>query len=675
MTQPATAMEQAGDGGLVLELASVADSFPQWGTYLKYRDRLLRQFWPTESLLASAIYTIVIRNAAFSWTLEGTPRTVEQTQAMLQSSDFGKGYRNMMVKVGTDLFTQDNGAFIEIIRSSDSPNAPAISLAHLDSYRCFRTGDPEVPVRYLDRQGALHFMKWYQVVTLSEFPSPVETMFDVQLCAVSRVLRMAQLLRDIMVYRREKVSGNNPNSIFLASGVGSKQITDALAQHRQHQTETGMTRYIIPLIVGSLDPSAAVKVEQIPLKSLPDGFDEETALRWYITQLAMGLGADYQDFAPLPGRALGSSTQSLVLHMKSRGRGPAMWMGMVEQAMNFHGIVPANVTFRFDEQDVEADTEQAELEKTTSDTLKSYVEVGILTPAAAQQVLLDRGFISQEVFDSLNQEDLTPKIVVQDDEPVDDSTSDHIGGIQTAERDLPEAFAIQERLDFEARMENDMASMLNRNLRRAKSSMGVKSRFIATKEEPPDILNDPDFWDEFQDDAVNTMMPLARDAALEAANMNLNLGLGVNMDLVNQEVLDFTARYTTEWWGELSATTERHLRSAITAWQETGLGRRGLQDLAKAIEPTFGRARAKRIAVTEVTQLFDEGNRLAHNSAGIQQEEWQTVEDSEVEEICKGLNGKRFPTNSGPRPVKDTHIGCRCSRLPVGQDGNLIGGA
>ncbi len=703
---PAAHMELTGDD-FVLQIASVADSFVPWGSAPRSRDRQLRTFWPTEPILASALYSVVIRNAAFSWTLEGAPLTVSASQDMLQGADFGKGWRHMITKVGIDLFSQDNGAFIEVIRAEDSSESPTVGLAHLDAFRCTRTADPDFPVNYLDRKGNLHKMAWYQIVTLSEFPSPVETMFGMQLCAVSRVLRAAQYLRDIAIYQREKVAGDNPNAIYLVGGVGSKVISDAMEQHKARQSERGMVRYIIPLIVGSLDPTATVNVEQIDLKSLPDGFNTEDAMKWYINQLALGFGADYQDFAPLPGRALGSGAQSLVLHMKSRGRGPAMFMSMIEQAMNFQGVLPKNVTFRYDEQDVEADLEQAELENTVSETLDRYVKNGTFTPGAARQQLLDKGMMSQELFDSLQEDpDLTSDVVVAENEPLQtDTPSGHLGGRRTAarrkaahlddedehpkkprrrrrkEEDLPVAFAEDERLSLEDTMEREMAQVLTRAFTKARRIMGLpKPKSIqlpfqvGTKAEPVDIFGNQDFWDDFQVDAVNTMMPLARQGALEAAAVNLDLGIAVDMDLVNQQVLDFSSRYATAWWDELEVATQNSLRSAISTWQEGGLGRRGLPDLVKAIEPTFGRPRAQRIAITEVTQIFDEGNRLAHNSGGIETEEWQTVEDGAVEEICKKLNGKRFPTNEGPRPVKDTHIGCRCSRLGVGEDGDIIGG-
>ena len=235
-------MPGAGNA-LVLSLATVADSFVPWGSAPAIRDRQLRTFLPTEPILASALYNICIRNAAFAWELAGPPLSVEAMQDILVQSDMGAGWQVMMVKVCTDLFSQDNGAFIEVIRDGLSPESPVINLAHLDAARCQRTGDPEIPVIYHDRKNVRHKMEPHQIRMLAEFPSPIETMNGVQLCAVSRILRASQLLRDISVYQREKVSGDNPNAIHLVSGVSSAEITDAMNQHKMNQAERGMQRW------------------------------------------------------------------------------------------------------------------------------------------------------------------------------------------------------------------------------------------------------------------------------------------------------------------------------------------------------------------------------------------------------------------------------------------------
>lgn len=680
---PGSALE-IGSSGFVLNLASVSDSFHPWGKSPKIRDRQLREFWPTEPILASALYSICIRNANFSWTLEGGPQTVEIVQEIMQNSDFGKGWQHFITKVCVDLFTQDNGAFIEVIRAEDSPDSPVVGFAHLDSFRCTRTGNPDFPVAYVDRDGIIHRLAWYQVEALAEFPSPIETMYNMQLCAVSRILRAAQLLRDIGIYNREKIGGDNPNAIYLVGGVSSQAVSDAMEQHKTKQAERGMTRYIIPLIVGSLDPTVNISAEQIDLKSLPEGFDLEHSMTWYINQLALGFGADYQDFAPLPGRGLGSSTQSLILHQKAAGKGPAMFMRMMEYLFNFHGLLPSNVTFSYDEQDVAADLEQAELEESTAKTLNLYVLNGTLTPEAARQMMLDKGFLSPELFDALQEEDdLTPNVVVSQDEPADaDDPSGRTGGTRTASRhpmrrrkpkkdpkkkpgyskavetDLAD-FAEDERVALERTMADQMERVLNTAGRDANRIMGLGQRgvkFFGTKQEPEDILTADAFWSAFRTDAVATMEPLATQTALEAIEVNIALGIEVDLALVNEDVLAFTARYTNDWWDTIEASTRRSMQRSISTWQASGLGRQGFPDLVNSLAPTFGRGRAERIAATEVTRIFDEGNKLAHERGGIEEEEWQTARDDRVDEICTPLDGQRFPTNSGPRPVTDTHV-------------------
>lgn len=673
---------------LVIELATVADSFTPWGRDPIRRDRELRSFWPTEPVLASAIFSITIRNAAFSWTLEGPPSTVDAVQHILHTADLGRGWQSFVVKVVTDLFTQDNGAFIEVIRERDAPDSPVLGLGHLDAGKCRRTGDPEFPVNYIDRNSVIHRMAWYQVAPLAEFPSPIESMNGMQLCALSRCLRAAQLLRDISVYQTEKVSGDNPNAIHLVSGVSSAAITDAMNQHKLNQAQRGMTRYIIPAVIASLDPNASVSSAQIDLKSLPDGFDVEVAMKWYINQLALAFGADYQDFAPLPGGNLGTSAQSAILHQKSRGKGPAFFMKMMEYAFNFQGLIPQNVTFNYDEQDVQAEAEQAELASVRGETLDEHVMSGILTEDAARQIMLDEGLISQEVFDSLQiGPDLTPDIVATDDERTDEKQRRRRRrrrrdkkpkrgepGYSSKQGEDRADFGEEVRLESEETFADALADAFESTFRDAKRLIGRKALFFIGSKTPDELLTDADFWEEFRSQVVLVGMDAARNGALAAAEFNLELGLPVDMDFVNEGVLEFSRRYSNEWWQQLSQATRSNLNKAIVAWQESGLGRRGLPSLTEAIEPMFGRTRAKLIAANETTRIFDEGNLLAHKSAGIETEEWQTVRDARVDDICRPLNGQRFPIDSGPRPVTGTHIGCRCARLPVGNDGRTIGG-
>jgi hypothetical protein len=643
---------------LVLSMASVADDFFPWGNNLPLRDRQLRGFWPTEPVLASAIYTVVSRNAALSWGLEGPPRTIESVQRMLHSVDRGRGWENFMIKVCTDYLTQDNGAFIEIVRQGEGANSPVIALNHLDAERCRRTGRLDYPVIYTDRMGRMHRMEPHDVIDLVEFPSPIETMNGAQLCAVSRVLRASQILRDISIYKREKVAGNTPMGITIVNGISQKSISDAFIDHRERMSAEGFTRYIKPLVFATTDPNARPTSVEIPLKSLPDGFDEDMAMRWYINQLAMGFGVDYQDFAPLPGRALGSGQQSLILHMKSRGKGPAVFMKALLHAFNFRGILPQNVEFTWSDRDLEEEQETANLREAQSRTDAVYVANGVLNRTVIRRRLLERGEITQEEFDALEAEQLADPAQAN---PVGDQMGDQFGGdaapAEKAVGDERAGFAEQARLDAEDALAQDMEQALARVLRDIKKRLNG-SKLLRRKEGPEFLFDDTAFQEEMRRELVSAMLPHVRHIANVALDANLSLGLNVDLDRVNREVLQFSSTYTNDWWAKLSANTSQTLRAEFMAWQELGLGDRGLPDFIDAIEPLFGETRAKRIAVTETTRIFDLGNNLAHIAAGVTEEEWQTVRGTGVDQMCADLDGQRFPVDGGPRPVTDTHIGC-----------------
>lgn len=662
--------EETPRASLVIELATTADDITPWGSNPWQRDRELRAFWPTEPFLASAVYSIVARNAAFSWRLDGPPRTVKAVHSMLHEADSGKGWLDFIIKLTIDLFTCDNGAFIEVVKAGEDEGSPVVGINHLDSGRCRRTGVLDWPVVYTDRRGQEHKLRPWQVITVEDFPSPIETYNSAQICTVSRILRMAQLLRDISIHMREKASGANPKAIHLVANIDRRMLEDALKDHRNFQVQQGYLRYVKPLILSTFDPSHPVSHEQIDIASLPDGFNFEEMMRWYITVLAMAFGADYQDFAPMPARGLGTSTQSLVLHMKSRGKGPALFMKNLEHKFNFYGVMPRNVTFRYDEQDIAEDMEMAEVRRVRAETHRLYVDAGILTPEAARQQMLDQGDLDSELFDRMQTEpDVTIDVSLEDAEKPESEEG------QKAKPRRPD-FMKRERLEeergFEAELLKAFGDMFAEVKRRVLTG---KSR---QKQEEPlpfaDLLADEDLWRGFRVKVLSAAAPRFRNGAMRAAQHNFDLGLAVDMDKVNAAVLDFVRGYTNPWWVKLEQTTRDGLRGAITAWQETGLGKQGLPDLIDAIEPLFGEARAKRVAVTEVTRLFDEGNRLARLEAGIETEEWQTSEDElvctqylgpMVPDGCAGLDGMRFPTASGPRPVTDTHVNCRCARLPV----------
>ena len=182
-------------GNLILWVGQQADEIEAWGRNVKRRDRQLREFIPTENVLASALGTVVARNAAFDFSVKGPPRTAARVHDILENANNGKGWIDFVAKLSYDLYSQDSGGFFEIIRDGDGETAALIGINHLDASRCWHTGIPQEPVLYQDRLGRYHLMKWYQVQTIAELPAPHETLYGLQLSAITRLLRACQITR------------------------------------------------------------------------------------------------------------------------------------------------------------------------------------------------------------------------------------------------------------------------------------------------------------------------------------------------------------------------------------------------------------------------------------------------------------------------------------------------
>lgn len=394
----------------MLQIVTAVDEFTPWGQSVRTRDRQLRDFFSTEPLLASAVYSTSVRNASFMWEVVGRDadkpqpsRTIHAVENMLHQANRGRGWHDWMLRTSLDLYTQDNGAFTELIRTSNTPTAPVIGIGYLDAGQCIRTGDPKYPVIYYDRWGKEIVLPYWKVHMWTEFPSTIETMYGMQYCAVTRCLMAAQILRDINVYKREKVSGQFAKRIELVSGVTRQNIDDAIAIAKAQQLNQGLFRFVLPVIIPGIDPQSAISHVSIDIATLPDGYDEETTFKWYIAQLALAFGVDYQEFAPLMAGNLGTSQQAEILHLKTRGKGPALIMQMIEEAFNYQGILPSNVKFRFLEQDIRSEREKAEAYFTRVKARSMQLKSGELDVEAARSLAVEAGDMPEHMIEEINQ--------------------------------------------------------------------------------------------------------------------------------------------------------------------------------------------------------------------------------------------------------------------------------
>jgi hypothetical protein len=407
---PALVTDTPANAGNIMLVFSVANEvITEWGPNTRRRDQELRAFWPTEPYLAGAIVSASFRNAAYDWVIKHPSKAVvKAVTGMLNRAIAGDkiGWQDFVKKISQDLYTTDNGAFIEIIRDESNPglkgmNAPVIGIAHLDSNQCMRTGNPETPVIYEDRDGVLHKLKWYQVIALSEYPSAIERMNGVGYCAVSRILALAKIMKDMQTLKGEMIGGRNSKDINIVGGVSNSAIKDAVKRTQEKANNAGNIRYIDNVVLASLDPEKPVSVATVRLAAFPEGFTYQEEMEWYISGIALNLGTDYQDLAPLPGGGIGTGTQGDQLSRKSSGKGPRNFMDTIAGSFKTYGVLPREATMEYNDKNEQEELEKQNVRTKAIEEMAIAVNSKIMTPEAALKSLVSRGIYSQEDADNI----------------------------------------------------------------------------------------------------------------------------------------------------------------------------------------------------------------------------------------------------------------------------------
>jgi len=422
---------------LVFWMAALADSIPVWPS--RARDMELDSLWRGESMLAGAMYSMCARQSALDFKLTGPRRLVTRSKDVLQSAEFGAGWIRFLFKVTQDVLSQDNGGFIEIMRKEGrSSTAPADGIAQLDSQRCELTGDPEQPVNYEDINGVVHRLMWYDVASIVDMPSSREEHKGTGFCAISRILRTAQVIRDIGIYKRQKLSGKRVPGIIFVQGVRKGEVEASIMRAQEQEIQMqGRTLYSGPVVIAGPDPGLPLNAQMIELAGLPDGFNEDVVYKWYITALALAFGTDYSDFAPLPGGNLGTASQVEGMSARARGKGPGVITQQFEYALNYK-ILPASVEFQFLSSDPAAENSRVELSHVRARERALRVNSQELTPLQALKLAVAEG----DAPESFLQEALgqAQQMVGPDVLPDSEEGEDRIQQIIRAQRELNDSY-------------------------------------------------------------------------------------------------------------------------------------------------------------------------------------------------------------------------------------------
>lgn len=374
---------------------------PPWSYYPQVRDMYLRVLAKNEPIMASALYNVTSRIKSLRWNIpKGGRNDKIYYQKLFAESEGGSGYGEFISKVVTDLLTQDNGAFIELVGAGreDRPLVGRVKeLWHMDSGQCWRTFDKEFPVIYIDPlDNSYHRMHHSRIMRIASFPQPDERARGIGFCAVSRALKLLQTMRAIQTYRDEKITGKFNRGIIYGNGVTVKQFDEATERAEQVAESLNFTVYKDLPVLLSMMPD--MKLSMLDLASLPDGFDYEKELTLYVYCLALAFGTDAREFWPATASGA-TKADATVQHLKAQGKGTADIIKALESGFGWQ-VMPSNgkATFEYDNTDDEQDKAVAELHAIKAANIAMYQQNGWIDQFEARAMAINAGLIDPQAL-------------------------------------------------------------------------------------------------------------------------------------------------------------------------------------------------------------------------------------------------------------------------------------
>lgn len=388
---------------VIFLLAGMYDKeVPDWSYYPFRRDLKLRQLWKEEPTMASAVYSITSRIQSLSYEVSGeyghSKQLKKAYERLIRDSQFGQGFYVLRQKMANDLLTQDNGVFLEIV-GAGNPSGPLkgipVQINHIDALLAWRTFDPEYPVIYTDPYtNKYHKLHRTRVAFASSMTAPDEMARGIGFCGVSRALRNVQYLRDVMVYKHEKVSGRFTRAIGWGRGFTDKQMQEGLEGVEQERKTRGFAIYKgIPFILSARDNA---ELNMLDLAKLPDGFDFEKEMNLLVYSYAMAFGVDAREFWPST-MAGATKADASVQHLKARGKGYADVITNFESMINTKVFDPERgIVIKFDQTDDEADLLMSRIHGQEITNLDAMVKMGSIDNEEARAIAIAKGLLNRQ---------------------------------------------------------------------------------------------------------------------------------------------------------------------------------------------------------------------------------------------------------------------------------------
>lgn len=410
--QSAQRTNVTGISPVLLYMRAGGDVISAW--WSPYRDTQLRAFWKKSDHLSGALYNMISKMTAIPFTMIPADMSNESYvkdantmfDRLMYGAQFGEGWVSFFSKFVEDLLSTDNGAFAEVIGEGD-PSGPIegmpISVAHLDSGRCTRTGNSEFPVVYQDTDGKLYKLHYSRVIYTSQMTSPIAEMNGVGFCSCSRCITIAQTLTDILVFQQEKM-GSRPHRqvIVTKGGLDPDDVRSAFVIADNAMDAQGLSRYSKTVVMGSSSMPDA-DLLKIDLTSMPDGFDEETSITLGMATIALALGMDARELFPAMG-AGATRADALLSHLKQKGKGPGQIIQSVETQFK-QKFLPRYITMSFDFQDDAADMQAADIRNTRAQKRDRDIKNKALSIRTVREQMVEDGELTRQQFEVMELQD------------------------------------------------------------------------------------------------------------------------------------------------------------------------------------------------------------------------------------------------------------------------------
>lgn len=390
--------------GWVNLVGQAADEFIPWSWYPYRRDQQLRVFARSETILAGGIFNMRSRVEALPYRVKGTIKAKEIYGTMLARSDLGGGAAQLFGKTMYDMVTQDNGFFWEMVGAGNPLGpivGPVVQLNHMDANRCWRTWDPEYPVIYYNPYDAsFHKMHKTRIVIGSDNTMPDEIARGIGFCATSRALRAAQIMRDIAVFKHEKISGNFTRAMLILKGITTKQVSRA-KQVADIETESdGLTYFRKIPILSTMREDADYRM--IDFASLPDGFDTEKDTTLYVYCLALAFGVDAREFWPATSSGA-TKGDAKTQHMKAQGKGIGYYISKIRHAINYFVLNGTGAEFESEYMDLEQQLQDAQIAQVEIQNIGLMQMQGDITKQEGRAILISKGIINPNQISNIDQ--------------------------------------------------------------------------------------------------------------------------------------------------------------------------------------------------------------------------------------------------------------------------------